>query len=312
MRSASGKSAQARIALATCAELPDLDDDTRRVIDPLRRAGVRAEPAVWNDPRVDWTTFDLTIVRCCWDYAQRREEFLEWAARIPALLNAADVLAWNTDKRYLRGLARAGIPTVPTIWLDSHERWDVPGDGLWVIKPAVSLASLDTGRYLMADAVERALACAHLDRLRAQGRTVMMQPYMRGVDEDGETSLVYFNGIFQYAVRKAAALLGPDAGIDRRFLPQGGLHLQVCQPTLPQRRLAEQTLDAVPGGAERLLYARVDLVPGSDGAPLLLELELTEPQLYFTLHADAAHSFAAAILRSMSGAYAPIGTVRGS
>lgn len=312
MRSASGKPAQARIALATCAELPGLDDDTRCLIDPLRCIGVRAVPAVWNDSRVDWTTFDLTVVRCCWDYPQRREEFLEWAARTPALANAAHVLAWNTDKRYLRDLARAGIPTVPTTWLDAHERWDVPRDGLWVIKPAISLASLDTGRYQLADAVERALACAHLDRLRAHGRTVMIQPYMRGVDEHGETSLVYFNGTFQYAVRKAAALTGPDTGIDRRFLPHGGLQLQVCQPTLSQRRLAEQTLDAVPGGAERLLYARVDLVPGTDGAPLLLELELTEPQLYFTLHADAAHSFAAAILRSMSGAYAPIGNARRS
>jgi hypothetical protein len=43
-----------------------------------------------------------------------------------------------------------------------------------------------------------------------------------------------------------------------------------------------------------LLYARVDLVPGPDGAPVLMELELTEPQLYFGVVPEAAARFAAA------------------
>jgi hypothetical protein len=30
-----------------------------------------------------------------------------------------------------------------------------------------------------------------------------------------------------------------------------------------------------------LLYARVDLAPGTDGSPLLMELELIEPSLFF-------------------------------
>ena len=39
-------------------------------------------------------------------------------------------------------------------------------------------------------------------------------------------------------------------------------------------------LAAIPGGPKRLLYARVDLIPGPDGEPLLIELELTEPSLF--------------------------------
>jgi len=50
------------------------------------------------------------------------------------------------------------------------------------------------------------------------------------------------------------------------------------------------------GGAQRV---RVDLVPGPDGAPTLLELELTEPSMFLTddgtQGATSAERFAAAI-----------------
>jgi hypothetical protein len=69
-----------------------------------------------------------------------------------------------------------------------------------------------------------------------------------------------------------------------------------------QRALAEQVLDVA---AELLslrrqdfLYARVDVVEGPDGAPLLLELELTEPSLGFRFTGeDAASRLSAAIRR---------------
>ena len=43
------------------------------------------------------------------------------------------------------------------------------------------------------------------------------------------------------------------------------------------------------------LYARVDLVPGDDGAPQVIEVELTEPSLFLTTDDGAAARFAAAI-----------------
>ncbi len=151
-----------RIALVTSAELPELDADTRRLLGPLAARGVAAEPVVWDDPTVDWAAFDLAVVRSCWGYVPRRAEFLAWARSVPRLVNPPDVLAWNTDKRYLQDLAGAGVPVVP-------------------------------------------------------------------------------------------------------------------------------------GGAKRLLYARVDLVPGPHGQPLLMELELTEPQLFLGYAPDAAERLAVAI-----------------
>lgn len=301
MRSASGEridvkaSARRRIALATCRELPQLDDDTRQMIAPLCSRGIDATPAVWDDPGVDWSLFDLVVVRSCWDYVPRRDEFLAWAARVEHLANPAAVLAWNTHKRYLQDLAARGVSTVPTSWLEPAQEWKPPASGDWVIKPAVSMASLDTGRYCLEDRGQRCLAVEHVRRLQADGRAVMAQPYMQSVDNRGETSLVYLGGVFSHAMRKAAVLTGPDLGIDRRFEPRGGLTVRRHRPTWQELATADQVLAAVPGGREQLLYARVDLVSGPDGRSLLLELELAEPQLYFRDAPGTADRMTAAI-----------------
>jgi glutathione synthase/RimK-type ligase-like ATP-grasp enzyme len=295
MRSGSGNGARQRVALVTCAQLPALDQDARRLIEPLASLGLIAAPVAWDDARVDWTGIDLAVVRCCWDYVGRRAEFLEWCARVPRLANPAEVLVWNTDKHYLLDLAAAGVPIVPTTWLEPHQPWTPLQEGDWVIKPTVSIASLDAGRYRLADDGERWLAQVHVDRLHAAGKTVMIQRYMDRIDDQGETSLVYLAGTFSHAMRKAAVLTGPDAGVDRRFMPHGGLKLQRRRADPRQLEIAERALAAVPGGPERLLYARVDLVTGDDGQPVLLELELTEPQLYFSHVPHAADRFAQAI-----------------
>jgi hypothetical protein len=271
------------VALATCREMPHLDPDTRHLIAPLAAHDVTVKPVVWDDSTIDWSRFDLVVVRS------------RWAACVPRLANDVSTLAWNTDKRYLINLAERGIPVVPTSWIEPGDYWMPPRQGLWVVKPAVSLASLDAGRYRLEDAEERRLAMTHVRRLQAVGRTVMLQPYVQAIETCGETSLVYFGGVFSHAVRKAAVLKGPDDGVDRRFVPDGGLRLCPVKPTMAQVNLAERVLAAVPGGPEALLYARVDLVASDNGTPILMELELTEPQLYFGRFAGSAEQMAAVI-----------------
>jgi hypothetical protein len=285
----------ARVSLVTCADVPELDADTRLLIDPLAALGISTTPAIWDDPNIDWSAFDLAVVRSPWDYLHRRWEFLAWATRVPRLANPADIIAWNTDKRYLQELAASGVPVVPTVWLQPEQPWTSPTNGELVIKPAVSLASLDTGRYRMDDPGQRRLAVDHVRRLQQAGRTVMVQPYLAGVDTEGETSLVYVGGAFSHALRRGPVLDGPDTGIDRRFQHDWEHDLRERQPAASQLALAERVLAAVPGGPERLLYARVDLLPGPDGAPVLIELELTEPVLFLDHAPGAAERFAAAI-----------------
>lgn len=265
------------------------------MVEPLATHGIEASKAVWDDPAVDWNSFDLCVVRSCWDYPFRHAEFLTWLERVPRLANPPSVIAWNMHKRYLSDLAAEGIPTVATTWVHPTETWAPPPDGAWVIKPAMSLASLDTGKYRMDDSAQRKLAVSHVVRLQKAGRTVMVQRHLPSIDREGETCLVFVDGQFSHAIRRRTVLTGPDTGADRRFEPYGALDLEPCTPDLCQVLTARHALAAVPGGPFRLLYARVDLVHDPRGGPVVLEVELIEPQLYLAFAPDGAERLASGI-----------------
>jgi hypothetical protein len=284
------------VAFATCAELPGLDPDDQLLLEPLGRAGVAVAGAVWDDPAVDWAAFDLVVLRSTWDYAVRRDQFIAWAAAVPALANTADVVAWNTDKRYLRVLAAAGVPVVPTAWVAPGDGWTPPDSGEWVVKPAVSAGSRDTGRYDCADPALRSLALAHVTRLQAAGRLVMVQPYLGSVDTYGETALLFLGGEYSHAVRKGPMLRGPDPGEVGLYVPE---EITAREPSAAERTVAQAALGAVPGGADRLLYARVDLLVGASGEPVVVELELTEPSLFLGTSAGATDRMVAAVSRTL-------------
>ncbi|GHJ13708.1 MULTISPECIES: ATP-grasp domain-containing protein [unclassified Micromonospora] len=290
-----------RVAFVTCSALPDLDPDDRLALGPLAARGVAVDGAVWDDPAVDWSRYDLVLLRSPWDYALRRDEFVAWARGVPTLLNPADAVAWNTDKRYLAELSAAGVPTVPTTWLAPGQSWVAPGDGEFVLKPAVSAGSQDTGRYDLADPEHRELAAAHVRRLGAAGRVTMVQPYLDAVDTAGETALLFLAGrdglAFSHAIRKGPMLTGPDRG-EAALYKEERIDARTATPA--QRAVAEQALAAVPGGADRLLYARVDLIPGPDGAPVLVELELTEPSLFVGYAEGAPDRLADAVTSHLS------------
>jgi glutathione synthase/RimK-type ligase-like ATP-grasp enzyme len=279
------------VALATCSLLPDLDADERRLIPALEAQGVTAEPRVWDDPSVPWDEFRLVVIRSAWDYAPRRDAFLAWCSSLPRVLNSVPVITWNTDKSYLRTLAGAGVPTVPTTWVDTDSagaRLRLP-EGPLVIKPAISSGAQHTSRYRSDD---REAARRHIDRLLMDGRAVMVQPYVASVDSHGETGLIYIDGVFSHAIRKGPLLHASGATTD---------HLWALEDITPrvanadELAVAARALDALPWPRQELLYARVDLVRGSDGAPLVLELELAEPSLFLGLGSGSASRLAMAI-----------------
>lgn len=279
------------IALATCALVPDLDDDEGLVIPALARRGVVARPAVWDDKSVDWNSYDAVVVRSAWDYAERRDEFLAWSGSLSRVLNARPVLEWNTDKLYLRELAAKGIPVVPTAWIEPRTKAppSLPQSEV-VVKPAVSAGARNTSRYRAGDEPD---VRAHVERLLGEGRTVMVQPYVRSVDDRGETALIYFAGAFSHAINKGALLTEPGHVTQGLWEPE---RITAVQPSADERDLAEKVVDALPWARGELLYARVDIVRDSDGSPLLLELELAEPSLFLARGDGAAERFAAAIV----------------
>lgn len=286
------------VALATAASLPELDEDGPALRSALTRAGVAARPVVWDDPAAQWSDYDLVVVRSTWDYVARRHAYLAWSAALPAVANPAAVLAWNTDKRYLRELADAGLPVVPTTWLEPGGELLLPTEGEYVVKPAVSAGSADTARWSAGSETEQARA--HASALLATGRTVMVQPYLSAVDTAGETALIYLGGAFSHAVRKGQMLF-PGQGLQDAVLDNDDREqIEARSPSVAELALGERVLAAVPFDPSSLLYARVDMVPGPDGAPVLLELELTEPSLFLGYAEGAADHFAAVIAAAVT------------
>ncbi|MGH1565069.1 ATP-grasp domain-containing protein [Mumia sp. DW29H23] len=293
----------ARIALASSASYVD-DPEIKVLSEALAAVGHEVAVEVWDDEAVDWHAYALTVVRSTWDYTDHRDAFVEWARRVPRLRNRAEVIAWNTHKTYLRDLAEAGCPVIPTAWdvtdeqtLVAHaDAWRLPvGETEWVVKPAVSAGSRDTARWSDVDD-----ALAHSRSLVEAGRTAMLQPYVASVDAQGETAVLFAGGDYSHAVIKGA-LLAPGEGVrdDRdsreRITPTTATddQLDVARQAL---RAASQAL----GGGLDLLYARVDLVAGPDGAPQVIELELTEPSLFLPNVDGAAERFAAAITTTVN------------
>jgi glutathione synthase/RimK-type ligase-like ATP-grasp enzyme len=276
------------VALATCDELPDGDEDAPALTAALRTLGVEAVSVTWDADDVDWGEFDLVVVRSTWDYAERYEQFLAWLEIVPRLANPSSVVRWSTDKRYLAELAAAGVAVAPTEYLDPGDPFDPPS-GRFVVKPAVSAGGRHAASYrpeATASAVE------HVRRLHGEGRTVIVQPYLDALDADGETGLVFIAGRYSHAFRKGPLLA-------REAEPATGLYLEEeIEPRAPsseEHEAAARALAAVPFDSGEILYARVDLAPTENGRPVVLEVELAEPSLYLWCRKGAAERFAEAI-----------------
>lgn len=282
----------ADVLLATCADLPGGDEDADLLTAALARFGVRARWAEWTDSSVDWSAA-LVVLRSTWDYTVRREDYVSWVDSLERVANAAEVVTWNTDKRYLGDLASAGVPVVATSFAAPGQPLKLPSSGQYVVKPSVGAGSRGVGRFTVDRAAD---AHRHAAHLHAVGRTVLVQPYLESVDAAGETALAYFDGRFSHAVGKGPML--PD-GITH---PVDGWELYVEErietrmPGAEELQVGEAACQAVRDrfGADQL-YARVDLLPAPAG-PVVIELELTEPSLFLGYGGDdPAATFAATI-----------------
>jgi glutathione synthase/RimK-type ligase-like ATP-grasp enzyme len=262
------------------------DAETRPLLEALTARGVEAEAAPWDDDTVAWDDADLVAVRTTWDYTEHRDAFLAWAGRVDAathLVNPLPVLTWSSHKRYLTELAAAGVPVVPTVLLDAGG--PVPavlGEGPLVIKPAVSAGGRGT-RLGFADDLRDPVA-----DLLAVG-DVLVQPAVGSIGRDGEVSLIRLGDTWSHAVRKL-----PAAGGFLVHEKHGG-RLEDHVPTTREVAVAEQALAAAPGP---VAAARVDLVR-LDGEPVVMELELIEPELFLRRAPDAPARLADALLAAL-------------
>ena len=282
------------VAVAASAAHPELRPDWPLLQQALAAFHITAEVAVWTEPAIDWTRYDLVLANGAWDHIHRPEAFLQWADRVATvtmLQNTPGVLRWNLDKRYLSTLADHGVPTVPTTWVEPTDAGVRLPDGEFVIKPTVSGGGFESARY---GAGEHPAALAHLSRLAASGRTAMVQPYAARVDALGEMGLIFLGSEFSHAIGKGA-LLRSGAGVQTDLYQQETI--STAQPTPRYLATARAALEVAEGLLGPTTYARVDLIPLADGTPAVLELELLDPALFFETNEAAATRFAEVLSR---------------
>jgi hypothetical protein len=262
------------IVLAGCPALPEGDGDDDGLVDALRQRGLHARWLSWDDPQS--LEADLVILRATWDYIDRLDEFLTWAARVRNLLNPPQVVVWNTDKRYLADLAEADVATVPSRFFAAGEKIQLPR-GEVVVKPAIGVGSVGALRFSDHDE-----ARAHAVALQGEGRTVLVQPYDPRI-EDGETALVFLGGRQSHAFTKGPIL--PPPGQAPVFDESGTYAEETLTPADPDFEVWDVGHAALAAaaahlgmGVSDLLYARVDVI-GNRRDARVLELELVEPSL---------------------------------
>lgn len=277
-----------RVALVNCAVLPEPDPDEAPLLDALRRRGVDASTLAWDDPSADSGAFDACVLRATWNSHLRPADFLAWCEHVSAasrLINPLGLVRWNIDKAYLRDLERAGVPIVPTIWADAPAKAGALAAQLaergWrdvVIKPRVGAGSYLTRRFTDVRTDD---ALQFLERAARQAGA-MVQPLIRSVAAVGERSLIWIDGQITHAVRKRPRFDGQDESVEGPV-----------EPTHAERSLAAAALATL---AEQPTFARIDLFEAADGSPMLSELELIEPSLFFPQGPWACERLADAIL----------------
>ena len=278
------------VAIASCAVLPEPDPDEAPLTEALRAVGMRVETLGWDDPAADFSRARITLVRSTWNYPEAPGSFatfIDRAAAVTTLYNGPQTIHWNLHKRYLLALERASVPVVPTRLVTRGETTSLQtimrdlGAKRAVVKPAISAASRAT---LRVDEEDSAAGEAHLRALAAH-EDVLVQPYLASVEGHGERAVVWIDGTVTHAVRKSPRFAG------------GAESVSTAVDVAPDEiALAEKAIAVAPGP---LIIARIDVARGDDGRPMVMELELIEPSLYFVQSPVALSRYVAAVQKRL-------------
>lgn len=280
-----------RLAFLTLDERGDFVIDDDLALGPLSALGWQPEVLSWRQRTAPWEGFDAVIIRSTWDYWDDVTGFLDVLSAIDAatrLANPLGLVRWNLAKTYLRDLQRAGVPIVPTLWLDRVVPGTVAacvgqlGSDEIVIKPVVGANGVDAFRLSTASPQPV------LDEVAARfpDRAALAQPFMRRILDEGEYSLFFFNGTYSHTILKV-----PAAGEFRSQEERGAAIHSVTPPEALKAR-GEQAIATIRPAP---LYARIDFVRDEADDFRVMELELIEPSLYLRTDPGAPARFARAI-----------------
>lgn len=272
-----------RVALATDKEHAELNTDDRLLYPELEKLGIKATPAIWNDP-VRWDNFDAVCLRNTWDYYLTPKDFLKWIDSLPVpLWNSKNTIRGNADKTYLLDLKAKGFAVVPSgkiLYQDNAQIESYADSQGWkkaVVKPVISAGAWKTYSFSVEDETQKNWDFQI-------GEPLLIQPYLDEIETHGEVSLIFFGQTFSHGVLKR-----PKSGDFRVQAQYGGREIAFAPPP-EAMELAKTLVDS----HQPLLYARVDMVQVKDHW-MLMELELIEPHLFLGTNPGAPRRFAEAL-----------------
>jgi len=296
-----------KIGLISCKDLlGEEDPDITQVLTAISSAKMQPSLISWDDPNIDFSTFDICLLKTPWNYCNNHQAFIDWAKRVATqtqLFNSPDIIQWNSDKHYLEELSSIGIPTVPTIFVDRGAQYSgnkcftaLKTDRI-VVKPCISAGSQNTRAFDMQniDMANTFLA----NQLKA--RDMMIQPFVKSVESFGEQSYIWIDGQMQHTLRKYPRF---DGDAEKMPTPvesnEAELSLTTQVMSFICERFAKQSDNNLAGPLGTPLYARIDMVRNDNDMPLVAELELIEPSLYLHLADSALRHYVDAIFDRVS------------
>lgn len=283
-----------KIGFATSTKYRDLTSGDLLAVAELRRRGYEVEPLVWSERPANSVTCDVVVLRSVWDYHLDAERFLQWVTSVSQsaiIFNHPDIVRWNSDKRYIFDLDQAGLPVPRTTMLEAGSEVDLVHallklDGnRAVIKPAISASAHETHLIDLDNAFIMQERMTRLLRTRA----MLIQEFVPEISTRGEWSLMFFGGAYSHAVRKT-----PQSGDFRVQSEHGGIH----SSENPQAVVLEVAKRAVSQFAADTLFARIDLVE-ADSQPLVMEVELIDPELFLATASHATARFVDALVQNV-------------
>ena len=282
-----------RLALITWGGLPQGAESERLMLPHLAASGIETEIVDWKSTAVDFSKFDVIVLRSCWDYHLRGAEFTEWLRGVGSqveILNRVETVLWNLNKVYLREIEEQGIEIAPTVFVNgsgpiSSSEWqEIRSWKKSVVKPAVSASAHKTWLFDSVAVPDEAEL-----QSKMESEPFLIQQFIPEIETHGEISFIYIDGAYNHAVLKR-----PAAG-DFRVQKEHGGSAELFHPDSALLDQANQIAATVPQVRDSL-YCRIDAV-ARDGKLVLMELELIEPELFLGLAEGAAERFAEAIVR---------------
>lgn len=277
----------AYVCYNSVGKFPIIEKENELLLEYLQQKGLDIHKESWDDPAVDWQSYDVAVLKAPWDYFDKFKQFNAWLNKLEQLqlklLNPVQVVRWNSDKHYMQDIEAAGLSIIPSLFIQKGEQAQLSDyfeklqtDTL-IIKPTVSGGAKNT--LLFTQETESVISPGIQKLLEEEA--FIVQPFIREIKTEGEWSLVYFGGNYSHCILKKAA--SDDFRV--QHIHGGSVHPMDAPPEL--KALAQQYIDSFAKGC---LYARVDGVM-VDGVFQLMELELIEPYLYLFTHQQGFENY---------------------